>query len=144
MWTTNFDTLIEQAAPESFTVTAWPDRPTGSEQLLKPHGTLGGQLIFTADQVLQELDGHWESRLRHDVQDRVVIFVGYSGRDLDFQPIWDDVLESAARVLWFDLPDEQDWERKAQLLRGAAHSNRLEFHDAHPVAGRGRTHPGAS
>lgn len=97
VWTVNFDTLIEQADP-SLRVLAWPDAPTQTAQLVKPHGTLGSELIVTSDQVLGGLDRPWIERLRDDVKGRTVIFVGYSGRDLDFQPIWNEVLKGAREV----------------------------------------------
>jgi hypothetical protein len=102
VWTVNFDTLIEKAAGGRLERIAWPNDPSAGAPLMKPHGSVGGKLIVTAAQVLAGLDATWLEQLRADVDGRTVIFIGYRGRDLDFQPVWDDVLRSAARVLWFD------------------------------------------
>jgi hypothetical protein len=127
VWTVNFDTLIEQASPSELRLCAWPDPPSDYSQLLKPHGTLTGQLIVTADQVLKGLELSWERQLRADVQGRTVVFVGYSGWDLDFQPLWNGALQAARRVLWFDMPNPAEQERKRILLHRVASSGRLAF-----------------
>lgn len=54
VWTVNFDRLIEGAAP-GLRAVAWPGIPMADTQLAKPCGTLGGELIVTARQVLQPL-----------------------------------------------------------------------------------------
>lgn len=105
VWTVNFDRLIESASGDQLVVVAWPSEPVAGAQLLKPHGTLSGELIMTARQVLGELPAPWREQLRRDVAGRVVMFIGYSGNDLDFRPIWDDVLQDAQRVIWFDMPE---------------------------------------
>lgn len=122
VWTVNFDRLIE-TADLSLRTLAWPDAPDPLADVIKPHGSLGGRLIVGADQVLRGLDPHWRKRLADDVDRRTVVFVGYSGRDLDFQPVWDDVLKSAREVLWFDQPDPDnpdlvdEAQRRRLLLR---------------------------
>lgn len=107
VWTVNFDTLIEEASGNTLRTVAWrPATPLPEArlpELLKPHGSVGGPLIVTARQVIEKLDDEWEERLRSDVRGRTVLFVGYRGRDLDFQPIWDEVLTDAAEVIWFDV-----------------------------------------
>jgi hypothetical protein len=142
VWTVNFDDAIERAAPSPLRVLAWPDSPKGPADLLKPHGTAGGRLIVTAEQVLSGLDPPWLDRLRDDVQDRIAIFIGYRGRDLDFQPVWDEVLQTAHRVIWFDFPPvdaRSDAERahKRRLLRQVDASGRLEFPDPAPPPAAG-------
>jgi hypothetical protein len=135
LWTVNFDTLIEQASGGALTACAWPAAPvpaaaTGAGTgpvILKPHGSFGGELIVTAEQVLRGLDPAWAARLRADVSGRTVVFLGYRGRDLDFQPIWDDVLATARRVLWFDRADPDEHRRKRLLLRRADDEGRLEL-----------------
>jgi hypothetical protein len=110
--------------------------------VLKPHGTIGGRLIVTADQVLQRLDPGWEGQLRRDVTGRTVILVGYSGRDLDFHPTWDDVLAAAERVIWFGTGDTK---RKRLILRGVDAAGRLDFPaPAPPVPANVPTNPGTS
>jgi len=118
VWTVNFDTLIEQASGKTLDTVAWPEDPSPSAQLLKPHGSAGHRLIVTAEQVLAGLGARWLDRLRTDARGRTVAFVGYSGHDLDFQPVWDDVLADAADVLWFDT-----WTGGA--MRQAAHKQLL-------------------
>jgi len=124
VWTVNFDRLIEQADP-SLRVLAWPAEPALAADIVKPHGTLGSELILGADQVLRGLEPSWCDRLVADVRGRTVVFVGYSGRDLDFQPVWDQVLADAREILWFDQPDPAqpgevlDAERRRLLLRAA-------------------------
>jgi hypothetical protein len=103
VWTVNFDTLIEKASGKTLHTGAWPAEPLPTARLLKPHGSVGGKLIVTARQVIEELGSRWEERLRSDVRGRTVLFIGYRGRDLDFQPIWDRVLSEAAEVVWFDI-----------------------------------------
>jgi hypothetical protein len=127
VWTVNFDELIERAGA-GLAVSAWPDPPAPLARLLKPHGTVGGALIADSEQVLLGLGAGWLTRLRADVAGRTVVFVGYSGRDLDFQPLWDDVLQAAARVLWFDvaLPADELRRRQAMLRRVDA-AGRLTF-----------------
>jgi SIR2-like domain len=132
VWTVNFDRLIEQIAIGLKTV-SWPDTPGSAEDLVKAHGSLGGPLIIGAEQVLTPLPSGWVDRLRTDVTDRIVIFVGYSGRDLDFQPIWNSVLENAREVLWFERPDPcdpprvVDERRKRLLLVDIDRRGRLTF-----------------
>lgn len=127
VWTVNFDDLIETAASHQISCVAWPDLPDATSPLLKPHGSVGGRMVFTAAQVLAGLDEAWRSRLRSDVSGRIVIFIGYSGRDLDFQPLWNSVLATAEQVLWFDFPDREDEQRKRHLLRTVDADGRLSF-----------------
>ncbi len=140
VWTVNFDDGIEQAAGNRLSLSAWPDPPDAGARLLKPHGTAGGQLIVDADQVLRGLDPAWLQRLRADVAGRTVVFIGYRGRDLDFHPVWADVLKSAAEVLWFDYPVADadglsERQRKVRLVGGAV--DRLTFRDAQPDLAHG-------
>jgi SIR2-like domain len=116
VWTVNFDPLIEQADP-SIEVAAWPEDPYPSAGLVKAHGTLGGHLIVAADQVLSDLPTLWRERLGRDVSGKTVVFLGYSGRDLDFQPIWNEVLTGAKEVLWFEQRDPEDPSRAAGEAR---------------------------
>lgn len=145
VWTVNFDQLVENAITPSLSVIAWPEDPTPGATVLKPHGSLGGPLIVTAEQVLAGLDEKWLGRLRADVAGRTVIFLGYSGRDLDFQPHWDDVLQDAAEVLWFDWPDSAEQARKCVLLRSVAARGALHFPvQAPPPVGVSSTEPNPS
>lgn len=119
VWTVNFDTNIEQAAGARLGCIAWPQDPAEGAPLMKPHGSIGGELIVTSQQVLAGLDQAWLERLSADIDGRLVVFLGYSGRDLDFQPVWGTVLATAAKVLWFDVWDDgqpADHTRKKALL----------------------------
>ncbi|WP_305785574.1 SIR2 family protein [Symbioplanes lichenis] len=122
VWTVNFDTLIEEADP-SLRVVAWREAASTPGEIYKPHGSLPGPLIVTADAVLAGLRDDWRRALADAVRGRTVVFLGYSGRDFDFQPLWDDVLTDAARVIWFDRPSgdpeaaEQERARRRRLLR---------------------------
>lgn len=135
IWTVNFDDAIERAAA-SLDVIAWPEAPARPAHLLKPHGTVGGKLIIGADQVVKGLDAAWRDRLRQDVYGRTVVFIGYRGRDLDFRPVWEEVLTSAVAVLWFDFPVTDDAgaaerERKRQMLQRVDQRGALKF--MHPA-----------
>lgn len=142
VWTVNFDTLIEQASSGGLAVRAWPDEPSSDAQLLKPHGTLPGRLIVDSEQVLRGLEPSWERQVRADVHGRTVVFIGYSGRDLDFQPLWDDILlRHARRVLWFDLPNPDEQQRRTGMLRGVAAAGRLHFPPPPLVRSGGRPNP---
>ena len=127
VWTVNFDHLIERAGGPGLVPCAWPAAPAHGAKLLKPHGTLGGELIVDAEAVLRGLPPAWEERLRADVSGRTVVFLGYRGFDLDFQPIWDDVLATAEDVLWFDLPDPAADRHKRLLLAGKEAAGRLHL-----------------
>ncbi len=141
VWTVNFDTLIERAAGPALRVSAWPAEPAADARLVKPHGTLAGRLIVDSEDVLRGLAEVWQRRLQADVRDRTVVFVGYSGRDLDFQPIWDDILRDAVQVLWFDMPDENEQQRRRVLLRGVAEAGRLSFPTGLPVSPGAQPNP---
>jgi hypothetical protein len=126
IWTVNFDLLIERA-DSSLSCIAWPDDPSNGASIMKPHGTIGGELIVTSEQVLRGLGETWVDRLREDTSGRTVVFIGYSGRDLDFQPIWDDVLTGAEKIIWFDKSDHEEQTRKRLLLRRADAAGKLSF-----------------
>lgn len=137
VWTVNFDDGIEQAAPHPLSVLAWPARPAGPADLVKPHGTAGGPLVVDVEQVLRGLDAEWLQRLREDVAGRTVVFIGYRGRDLDLRPHWPAVLQGAAQVLWFDRPaldamTRAEQEHKRQLLHELDATDRLRFPGPEP------------
>jgi hypothetical protein len=128
VWTVNFDRLVERSLSD-LSVVAWPDDPSSPNglALLKPHGTLGGPLAFTAADVLAPLTGSWRERLVADIgASDTVVFVGYSGRDLDLQPLWDGLVRNR-RVLWFDTPDAAEQDRKRAVLRTCDQAGRLLF-----------------
>ncbi|HEY0168186.1 MAG TPA: SIR2 family protein [Jatrophihabitans sp.] len=104
VWTVNYDHNIERAVDPALSACAWPAAP-GRAQVMKPHGSLGGDLIATTEQVVRGLDEGWLAQLRRDLDDiDTAVFLGYSGRDLDFHPYWDGILGGVRRLVWFDLP----------------------------------------
>ncbi len=136
IWTVNFDTLIEAAAPDSVKCVAWPDDPAKDTGICKPHGTVGGKLIVTARQVLKPLASSWLDKLRSDIAGRTVVLLGYSARDLDLQPVWDDVLTTSAGVLWIDRwshGQPVDEQRKRNLLPRTDRLGLLAFPTPVPV-----------
>ena len=71
-------------------------------------------------------------------------FPGYRGRDLDFQPIWDEVLSEAAGVIWFDVwADDQMNEAafKRKLLAGVDARGKLELAAPAPLPPGAPAHP---
>lgn len=144
VWTVNFDTLIEQASGNMLEVLAWPNDPVRGAQLMKPHGSAGGQLIVTAEQVLAGLNDRWLNCLAADIRGRTVLFVGYRGRDLDFHAVWDTVLSQAVSVVWFDRwsgSEMAEASYKRLLLRQVNESGRL--HLPPPVSFPAGTSPNA-
>jgi hypothetical protein len=102
---------------------------------MKPHGSAGGELIVTAEQVLAGLDGRWLDRLRADVRGRTVVFVGYRGCDLYFQPVWNTVFSEAAAVVWFDKwtgGEMSEAAYKRLLLHRVSESGRLTLEPSAP------------
>lgn len=124
VWTVNFDTLIEEARHDVRAV-AWPSDAAKAGELRKPHGSLPGQLIVTADGVLAGLRPDWRRALAEDIRGRIVAFIGYSGRDFDFQPLWDELLDQARHVVWFDFPNPDETVRRQRLLRRCTARNAL-------------------
>ena len=94
---------------------------------MKPHGSLGGDLIATTEQVVRGLDEGWLAELHRNLDDiDTAVFLGYSGRDLDFHPYWDDVLGRVRRLVWFDLPSA-DRAFKESLLPQTVARHALEL-----------------
>lgn len=126
VWTVNFDRMIETATQPPLPVVAAPAVPGSARAVLKPHGTLGGELAVTARDALRALPSAWRERLRHDLGEcDMVVFIGYRGQDLDFMPEW-DALIGDRQVLWFDLADA-DRERRRRLLPTAESAGTLHF-----------------
>ena len=94
--TTNFDVLFEKAASTAgrhLAVIPGDEVRLGERWLLKLHGTLGGDLVFTRSEYLASVSAH--SALRGIVQamllTRHMLFVGYSLRDEDFHQLVHEV-----------------------------------------------------
>lgn len=127
----NFDTFIERSATTPLRLTCWPASPgdPGEAELLKPHGTLGGRLAVTPDEVLAPIEPAWLQRFRADIDaSTTIILLGYSGRDYDFHTEWDNAV-TGQDVLWFDFPDrgDGDRDRMRRLFGGADSAGRLSF-----------------
>ncbi len=118
-WTVNFDTGIEQAAGGRLVVHDLDHHPLADADLRKPHGTWHGKKLFQGRDVMAGLPRDWESLLRAEVADRIVVLVGYSGNDLDFRPIWDNVLQSSRHVIWFCMNDAEEAAKRRLLPRTA-------------------------
>lgn len=132
VWTVNFDPFIERSASDTaLQVTSWPEPPSpiGLGELLKPHGSLGGRLTVTPEDVLRPVDPAWLTRFRVDIAaSDTVILLGYSGRDYDFQGQWEQAITTQT-VLWFDFPDrgDGDRDRMRRLFATADTAGRLTF-----------------
>ena len=131
VWTVNFDAFIERSAPTPLRLTCWPDTPqrAGAAELLKPHGTLGGRLAVTPEEVLKPIDPAWLQRFRADIDaSTTVVLLGYSGREYDFHSEWDKAI-SGQNVVWFDFPDRGDGDRNRMRrpFVGADEAGRLSF-----------------
>ncbi|MDA2945716.1 MAG: SIR2 family protein [Actinomycetota bacterium] len=94
--TTNFDVLFEKAASTAgrqVAVIPGDEVKLGERWLLKLHGTLGGELVFTRSDYISSSSSH--SALRGIVQamllTRHMLFVGYSLRDDDFHQLVHEV-----------------------------------------------------
>lgn len=94
--TTNFDVLFEKAASTAgrrLAVIPGDEVRFGERWLLKLHGTLGGDLVFTRSDYLTSTSSH--SALRGIVQamllTRHMLFIGYSLRDEDFHQLVHEV-----------------------------------------------------
>jgi hypothetical protein len=82
----------------------------------------------------------WVERLRSDIANRIALLVGYSAGDADFRPLWPSLLAGAREVIWFDLPDTEQQERKRRTLRDMDRRGSLSF-PIGPVDSAGRNDP---
>lgn len=119
VWTTNYDTLIEDAAKELGVLChalAWPNPPVcndpacGAPHLYKPHGSFRPvelhrqQLIYQSVQVLKGLDEKWADAFRTSLGSHHVVVAGYSGNDVDVMPILiEEVRRSISSFVWYEL-----------------------------------------
>ncbi|MGA1035160.1 MAG: SIR2 family NAD-dependent protein deacylase, partial [Ilumatobacteraceae bacterium] len=94
--TTNFDELFEHACvgpDRSVSVIPGGEVRSGERWLLKLHGTLGGDLVFTRTDYLNATSSH--AALRGIVQamllTRHMLFIGYSLADEDFNQLVHEV-----------------------------------------------------
>ena len=94
--TTNFDQLFESASTASgadLSILPGDDVTYGKRWLLKLHGDIGGDLVFTRSDYMGAMSSH--SALRGIVQamlmTRHMLFVGYALRDDDFHQLVHEV-----------------------------------------------------
>ena len=117
VWTTNFDTLIEEAfniSPIDCSQVAFNAfNPTPFLEprirLLKPHGTLAvpRSLIFRSNDVLRNLPSPVQQRLKQDVGECFFAILGYSGADVDMYPLLRNALEINGDAIWFCLREDE-------------------------------------
>ncbi len=116
VWTTNYDTLIEDApGDDRFHVIAWPESPQCScskPHIMKPHGSFqpGGpdqqHLIFDSAAVLDMRDD-WKEAFAQSLAGRHVIVAGQRGQDIDLMPV---LMEQAQHEIqsgvWYEFAGE--------------------------------------
>lgn len=123
LWTTNYDTLVEEACAKlnaSPVVWSLTDAtPPSGFKIAKPHGSLPARvagkwsfdpdvkLIFETTQLLADLDRAWADALLASTSDKGVVLVGYSGADTDIAPHLRDAIGAASWVKWFATPREE-------------------------------------
>ena len=162
VWTTNYDTLIEDAHrsdPGRFggLTPASPftsDPISADANLFKIHGSFPersdekslwdvppkGSLAFDVAAVVAGLRPDWEASLRAAIAGRDVIVIGYRGIDVDLYPVLTETLPGASSVTWFTRSGYRDREARAVLDRypflrnDAAASHRLIVEDRPDVA----------
>jgi hypothetical protein len=123
VWTTNYDTLIEEAAALRGRPVGTVNVPFGADPgahgIVKVHGslnrrvevgspwTIGEGLIYTVPPLLLGLRPAWRERFVDDVRDSHLVVLGYAGADIDMYPELVRAVEIAARVSWFEVADER-------------------------------------
>lgn len=109
VWTTNYDTLIEDALAALTPSTV--AESAALENLRKPHGTFvrgdsgewerGKNLVFKADQVVVSWPGELETLLENDCTGRTLVLLGYSGIDVNTYPALRRAFRAASAVTWW-------------------------------------------
>jgi hypothetical protein len=123
IWTTNYDTLIEEAySPQQSRTSVSAMRVATIEsdllsgppegRLHKPHGSLpDGPLIYSSLQVAVPIGALWREHLVGDLRGRHVALVGYRGADVDLFDALREGLSEATTLDWFVRPDDVDFIR---------------------------------
>lgn len=117
VWTTNYDTLVEEAAAElgQPVDAVVPDRCTdpGNSPVVKLHGSFRprspgaawhgteGALAYSAPQILAGVAAPYRRRLVADVAGGRLWVLGYRGQDIDVSPALREAIQVAAEVNWF-------------------------------------------
>ena len=120
-WTTNYDTLLEEACRDlgrPAAVWASPEPRSSRHDLAKPHGSLpprsngtwpaqpAPNLVFETSHLLADLPETWADAIVGDVAGRGIVLVGYSGADVDIAPHLARALDAAEWTAWFAMPRE--------------------------------------
>jgi hypothetical protein len=154
LWTTNYDTLIEDALTIlglRFHVLSWPldARCTvigcGSLHFYKPHGSLHGgeprneQLVFDSKQVLLPLETSWRDAVTNDFSNKVIVLAGYKGNDIDLMPaISTTMRDSTSSALWMEFEKSVTEGQRSILPRTTVvpgnPSQKLQLHIARAIS----------
>lgn len=145
VWTTNWDTFIEDAYAEltsrQLTVLVpgrdLPSRTTDGV-LVKLHGTAKepSTLRFLPSDVIPPLGSPWVERLIADMRNRPVIVAGYAGADVDVYPALHQALRQSALTYWLEMG--RTWARSpapGEVWRYDL-DGRLDWTDPKPTSGR--------
>lgn len=123
VWTTNYDTLIEEALEELRRSVA----PEEQVAPVKVHGTFdprpsgrwdrpSGPLLFSSPALLRGLDPKHLFLMRREFDDRDVHVFGYAGADIDLFPALRETLPTARSLRWY-LPSSGDLDGSLRDLR---------------------------
>lgn len=133
VWTTNYDTLIEEAyarlvkdGAEHVTNTVHSAVPAGDSgpsnaQIVKLHGSFDERaadgmwrtargLIFSAPKLIPGMPDDYCQRLLQDASLARLWVIGYRGIDIDIMPVLREAIERAAEVRWFLYATDEDLE----------------------------------
>lgn len=111
VWTTNWDTWIEQAwgdkanGIERKIAVAPDDEPTAPDvRLFKLHGTAtrAQSLRFATPDIMRPLSQEWHNTVVESADGRILLVVGYGGADIDLFPALGTAMHKARAAYWFD------------------------------------------
>jgi tetratricopeptide (TPR) repeat protein len=124
IWTTNYDTLIEEALESLAPDGASRDRARA--RLHKPHGSFRRNergkwdsakgLLFAAPGVVRSWAGGWTTGLKNEMARAEVTLVGYSGIDVNAYRPLRAALEGASSVTWYLTPASGAEDPSADVL----------------------------
>ena len=145
VWTTNWDTFIEEAYSEltsrQLTVLV-PGRDAPSRTtkgvLVKLHGTAKepSTLRFLPSEVIPPLASPWAQRLIADMRNRPVIVVGYAGADVDIYPALNRALRQSALTYWLEMGGSWAQSPAPGEVWRYELDGRLDWTDPAPTSGR--------
>lgn len=133
VWTTNYDTLIEDALTAldlPVHSLSWPADPEckvincGSLHIYKPHGSIQSEeplnqnLVFDSEQVLLPLSNAWRDAVANHFSNKTVVLAGYKGNDIDLIPALAATMrESTSFAIWMEFPDSVTDRQRLMLPR---------------------------